>query len=296
LAQRAEAAGLDSVWVGDSLTAKPRLEPLTTLAAVAARTERVRLGTSVLLMALRHPVLLAQTLATVDLISRGRLLIAAGVGGAFNDEQRQEWDNAGVRSSRRTSRLEEMLRVIKGLGSGGPVTHQGRHFQLEEVEMLPTPVQAGGVPILLACHWRFHRPGEKSVGEAQVQRAASLGDGLISISDTPQEYTELIQRFDQVAADLGRNPDELEKVMYLTVNVGQDLGRAQEEAEGYLTGYYGANIWGTRWGPFGGAERVKERLLEYADAGAETLVVRLATFEPERQLDIFLDQVAPAFQ
>jgi hypothetical protein len=84
--------------------------------------------------------------------------------------------------------------------------------------------------------------------------------------------------------------------MYLTVNVGQDLGRAQEEAEGYLTGYYGANIWGTRWGPFGGAERVKERLLEYADAGAETLVVRLATFEPERQLDIFLDQVAPAFQ
>ncbi len=84
LACRAEEAGLDSVWVGDSLTAKPRLEPLTALAAVAARTNRVRLGTSVLLMALRHPVLLAQTLGTVDLISRGRLMIAAGVGGAFN--------------------------------------------------------------------------------------------------------------------------------------------------------------------------------------------------------------------
>ena len=73
LACRAEEAGLDSVWVGDSLTAKPRLEPLSVLAAVAARTDRVRLGTSVLLMALRHPVLLAQTLGTVDLISRGPL-------------------------------------------------------------------------------------------------------------------------------------------------------------------------------------------------------------------------------
>ena len=96
LACRAEEAGLDSVWVGDSLTAKPRLEPLTALAAVAARTSRVRLGTAVLLMALRHPVLLAQTLGTVDLISRGRLIIAAGVGGAFNEEQEAEWQAAGV--------------------------------------------------------------------------------------------------------------------------------------------------------------------------------------------------------
>ena len=295
LAQRAEAAGLDSVWVGDSLTAKPRLEPLATLAAVAARTDRVRLGTAVLLMALRHPALLAQTLATVDLVSRGRLLIAVGVGGAFNEEQRQEWANAGVTASRRASRMEEMVRVIKGLSAGETVNHQGRHFQFDALKMRPSPAQPGGAPILLACHWRFHRPGEKSVGEAQVQRAASLGDGLISISDTPREYAELVQRFNRVAGDLGRNPDQLEKVMYLTVNVEADLSRAQEDAERYLTGYYGANIWGSRWGPFGGAERVKERLLEYADAGAQTLVVRLASHEPERQLDIFLEQVAPAF-
>src|SRR5919106_4997671 len=113
LAQRAEEAGLDSVWVGDSLTAKPRLEPLSTLAAVAARTQRVRLGTAVLLMALRHPVLLAQTMATVDLISQGRLIIAAGAGGAFNHEQKQEWENAGVRVSQRGGRLEEMVQVVK---------------------------------------------------------------------------------------------------------------------------------------------------------------------------------------
>ncbi|MCI0846370.1 MAG: LLM class flavin-dependent oxidoreductase, partial [Chloroflexi bacterium] len=146
MARRAEDAGLDSVWVGDSLIAKPRLEPLSTLAAVAACTKRVRLGTAVLLAALRHPVLLAQTMATVDLISRGRLLIATGVGGAFNDEQRAEWRAAGVSPSRRASRLEEVLEIVKGLGSGQPLDFSGRHFDLEKVSMEPLPIQAGGVP------------------------------------------------------------------------------------------------------------------------------------------------------
>ena len=75
LAGTVEQAGLDSVWVGDSLMAKPRMEPLSILSALAARTTRVRLGTAVLLPALRHPVLLAQSLATVDLISGGLSLI-----------------------------------------------------------------------------------------------------------------------------------------------------------------------------------------------------------------------------
>ena len=76
MARAAEQAGLDSVWVGDSLTAKPRLEPITALTAVAAHTNRVRLGTSVLLPALRHPVLLAQAVGTLDLISGGRTVLA----------------------------------------------------------------------------------------------------------------------------------------------------------------------------------------------------------------------------
>ena len=104
LARQAEDAGLESVWVGDSLTAKPRLEPLAALAAVAASTERVRLGTAVMLPALRDPTLLAQTMATVDVISGGRLVIAAGAGGAFNAEQRGEWAAAGVDPSRRARR------------------------------------------------------------------------------------------------------------------------------------------------------------------------------------------------
>ena len=290
LACRAESAGLDSVWVGDSLTAKPRLEPLTTLAAVAARTRRVRLGTAVLLMALRHPVLLTQTLGTVDLISRGRLMIAAGVGGAFNDEQQREWQAAGVSATRRAGRLEEMARIIKGLAGEESLTFAGRHFDLESVSVRPRPVQPGGVPLYLACHWRA------GARDAQIRRAAQLSDGIISISDTPEEYLQVIAAVKEQAAALGRDPEGLATVMYLTVNLNPDLAQAETEAEKYLLGYYGANIWGTRWGPFGDPERVKNRIAEYVAAGAQTVVVRFASFEPERQLDLFLDKVAPAFQ
>ena len=288
LARKVEAAGLDSVWVGDSLTAKPRLEPLAILAAVAACTERVRLGTAVLLAALRHPVLLAQTMATVDLISKGRLVIGAGVGGAFNDEQQGEWKAAGVDPRRRAARMEEIVEIVKQLGKGEPVTFSGNHFCLDQVRMEPRPVQAGGVPVLLACHWRARQ-------EAQLARAARLADGLISISDTPEEYYQLVQRVREMLSALGRDSNQFETSFYMTVNINGVSSQADSEATDFLTRYYGTNIWGDRWGPFGDSDRIQQRMAEYVEAGAETLVVRFASFDPEAQLETFLERVAPAF-
>ncbi|HAL46511.1 MAG TPA: LLM class F420-dependent oxidoreductase, partial [Dehalococcoidia bacterium] len=172
MAETAEAAGLDSVWVGDSLTAKPRLEPLTVLAALATRTRRVRIGTAVMLGALRHPVLLAHAAATVDLISEGRVVLGLGIGGAFNDAQRQEWLNAGVDPSGRASRFEETVDLLKRLTRGDEVTFQGRHFDLREVSIAPVSPNAGGVRTLIACHWRAGR-------ERQFRRAAELGNGYM---------------------------------------------------------------------------------------------------------------------
>lgn len=290
LAQKTEEAGLDSVWVGDSLTAKPRLEPLSVLAAIAARTSRVRLGTAVLLMALRHPLLLAQTLGTVDLISQGRLLVAAGAGGAFNVEQQQEWQRVGVKASQRASRLAEMVQIIKGLNRGETVSFQGRHFELDSVAMRPRSVQTGGVPILLACHGRFPARG------AQIQRAARWADGVISISDTPDEYRQVVRDVRALAAELGRDASSMEAAMYLTVNLDRDMARGAAEAEQWLLGYYGTNIWGSRWGPFGDPSQIEERIAEYAEAGADTVIVRFASFTPKEQLDAFLNEVAPVFQ
>ena len=104
-----------------------------------------------------------------------------------------------------------------------------------------------------------------------------------------------MEQVNSQAAEFGRAGADLEKTFYLTVNVDSDVSKAKAEAEDFLTRYYGAEIWGDRWGPFGDADRVAQRMAEYVEAGAETLVVRFASFEPEKQLDIFLDRVAPRF-
>ena len=288
LAETVDQSGLDSVWVGDSLVAKPRMEPLAVLGALAARTNRVRLGTAVLLPALRHPVLLAQTLNTVDLISGGRLVIGAGVGGAFNDDQKRGWEAAGVPSKGRGRRFEEIIEIVQGLGSGKPFDFHGRDFDLDATLMRPVPSRPGGIPFLLASHYRAQ-------SQAQIRRAARLGAGIISITDTPEEFAQVVRQVNEKAADYGRDPECLEKAFYLTVNMSPDLGEAEADAREWLSGYYGSDIWGTRWGPFGGPERVAERISEYVGAGAGTVVVRFASFEPEKQLEIFLDQVAPRF-
>ncbi len=296
LATWAEEAGMDSVWVGDSLTAKPRLEAMTTLAAIAARTSRVRLGTAVMLMALRHPVLLAQMMGTVDLISGGRLQLGVGVGGAFNGMQQAEWQNADVPQRTRARRLEEMLEVVKGLGTGQAFSYDGRHFQLDDVIMEPTPVQPDGVPVYLGVHWHGRGDGQGAQRERQARRAARLADGAISISATPEELVDLRDTVRGYCAEYNRDPDALSTVMYLTVNLDEDVARAEAEAEDWLLGYYGANIWGDRWGPFGDAERVRERIHAYAEAGADQVIVRFATYRQEEQMQVFLEQVAPDFR
>ncbi len=295
LATWAEEAGMDSVWVGDSLTAKPRLEAMTTLAAIAARTSRVRLGTAVMLMALRQPVLLAQMMGTVDLISGGRLQLGVGVGGAFNGMQQAEWRNAEVPQRTRARRLEEMMEVVKGLGTGKPFSYEGRHFQLDEVVMEPTPVQSHGVPVYVGVHWHGRGDGQGAQRERQARRAARLADGAISISATPDELIELNDTVRGYCAEYDRDPAAMSTVMYLTVNLDEDVARAEAEAEDWLLGYYGANIWGDRWGPFGSAERVREKIHAYAEAGADQVIVRFATYRQEEQMQTFLEQVAPDF-
>ena len=289
MAERVEEAGLDSVWVGDSLTFKPRPEPLTTLAAVAARTRRVRLGTAVLLAGLRHPVMLANIVGTLDLISKGRMVLAVGIGGAFIDIQRKEWLDADVDPTGRSRRLEELVQIVKRLGTEKEVSFEGRHFNLDSVALTPRHVQEGGVPILMACHWRSGR-------DAQYRRAARYGDGVISISDTPEEYARVLEKVRAYTGEEGKDFDAMEKVFYVTVNLRRDEAQAAEEAMRFLVLYYGADIWGDRWGPWGPPERTIERIREYVQAGAGTVIVRFASFDQEGQLNTFLKEVVPAFQ
>lgn len=288
MAETAEQAGLDSVWVGDSLTAKPRLEPITTLTAVATRTKKVRLGTAVMLAALRHPVLLAHAVATLDLVSQGRTVLGVGVGGAFNEAQRKEWRNVGVDPSRRASRMEEVVEITRRLTRGESVTFKGKHFDLDSVSVGPRTTQPDGVPMLVACHWGAKR-------DTQFERAARLGDGFISISDYPDEYQKVTDKVREFAQRDGKDFGSMEATFYMTVNLDGDSGRAAEEADRFLHMYYGMNMWGDRWGPYGPAELTIERIRRYAEAGAGTIIVRFASFDQQRQLDTFLNEVVPAF-
>ena len=125
LAARAEGLGFDSVWVGDSLLARPRHDPLTLLAAVAARTRKVQLGTAVFLPALRNPVVLAHQLATLDQISEGRLVLGAGIASDVANI-RAEFTAAGVPFEGRVGRMMEGLRLARALWSGKPIDWDGR--------------------------------------------------------------------------------------------------------------------------------------------------------------------------
>ena len=148
LAARAERLGWDSLWIGNSLLARPRHEPLTLLAAVAALVPRVELGTAVLLPTLRNPVLLAHQVATLDQIAEGRLILGVGIARDVPDI-RAEFTAAGVPFEKRVGRLLEGLRLCRALWSGKPVDWEGR-WKVENGVLGPTPYRAGGPPVWIA--------------------------------------------------------------------------------------------------------------------------------------------------
>jgi alkanesulfonate monooxygenase SsuD/methylene tetrahydromethanopterin reductase-like flavin-dependent oxidoreductase (luciferase family) len=172
VARLCDEAGLD-LWVGDSVVAKPRLEPLTTLAYLAAMTQCARLGTAVLLPALRQPTVLAHTLANIDQMSHGRLVLGLGVGWGLPEIAR-EWEACGRIHKRRRQDLEEHIIVWRKLWSGQAVTYTGHDVKLTEHTIGPLPWHEAGPPILITAGNR----GE--IIPAQLDRFARLGDGIIT--------------------------------------------------------------------------------------------------------------------
>lgn len=284
-AKDVETAEFDSIWVGDSLVSKPRLDPIALLSSLAQVTSRVTLGTAVLLPALRQPVLLAHSLASLDVLSGGRLVTGVGVGGTFTPEQKNDWVSAGVVPGQRAGRLSETSDIMRKLWTADKVDFNGRYFQIHSVSLYPKPVQAGGIPIFFATHYR-------TGSEAQYLRAATYGDGLIGITDSPEQYAEVVRRTLGFVSDLGKSRSQFERVFYLTVNVGSPT-QASAEADDFLMAYYGVRHWGDRWGPWGKAEDIANTLGKYAAAGATHLVVRFASWNQREQLDRFVNQVLP---
>ena len=275
LAEKAEKLGYDSVWVGDSLLARPRHEPITLLAGVAGRTRRVGLGTAVLLPALRNPVVLAHQVATLDQVSEGRVILGVGIA-ADVPPIRAEFEAAGVPFDKRVGRMQEGLRLCRALWSGEAVDWDGR-WKVAGGVLGPTPHQPGGPPI-----WG----GGSAPGS--LTRAARTCDGWFPTG--PNDAAIFGGRLADVrkqAEDAGRNPRDVTGAIYLTLAIDDDAGRAQMRVDKFLESYYGQPAsklrqWQACYG--GSAEGAGEWLRGFAAAGAEHFVLRFAG-DHDNQLD-----------
>jgi alkanesulfonate monooxygenase SsuD/methylene tetrahydromethanopterin reductase-like flavin-dependent oxidoreductase (luciferase family) len=268
LAERAEALGFHSVWVGDSLTAKPRLEAIVTLAAVAARTRRVRLGTAVFLALLRHPVLLAHSVANLDVISGGRVDLGIGYGRPNDPDQVHELEILGLSAERRIKRSEELIRVMRRLWREKTVSHTGEFTSFESVTLEPRPLQPGGVPIWLASN--NIEPGLRRVGR--------MGDGWLNNITSSRVYRECLEKIHGYAAAAGRDPGAIEPGLYLTIGAGDK--EAVEEGQAFLAQSYNRPYEAVARAMLcvlGSWDQVLDEVEAYREAGASTVVIRFAS-------------------
>lgn len=276
LADHAEAVGLDSVWIGDSLLAKPRHDPLTLMAAIAGRTDRVTIGTAVLLPMLRNPVILAHQAATIDQISEGRLVLGIGIARDL-PTFRAEFEAAGVPFDKRVGRMMEQMRLCRALWSCEPVDWQGR-WTVKGGELAPKPFTPGGPPI-----W-----GGGGVAAA-LKRAGATFDGWFPSG--PGNGKDWGEGWGQVvghAREAGRDPAAVTGAAYVTVAINDDRAAATTELDHYLENYYNQPAELIRKQQYccaGDRAAVTDWLQVFVEGGATHLAVRVTGTDDARQMD-----------
>ena len=260
-----EALPIHSLWVGGHVAA-PNGSPevLVALARLTALTERVRVGTSILLLPLYPPAIVAKAIADLDRVSGGRVTLGVGIGGEYP----AEFEACHVPISERGPRTDEAIGLIRRFWSGEPVTHAGPHYPVEDVRIHPAPVQAGGPPIIVA--------GRKPPA---MRRAALLGDGWMPYLYSARRYASSVETITAVAAEAGRDLSSFEWCAFLFVNVDDDGDRAREETAQFLGGTYNQSFSEmiTSVAVAGTADEVIAKLQAFVDAGARHLIITTAT-------------------
>lgn len=285
IAAHAESQGLDSVWVSDHVVfpatansayphsekglptenLSPIFEALTTLSYVAGQTTNVKLGTSVLIPSLRHPILAAKIISTLDALSGGRLVLGVGAGWL-----EAEFELLGAASfEQRGAVLEEIIEIWRRLWSQRRPSYRGRFFNFEEMIFDPPPAQKPGPPIWIGGN-----------SDAALRRAARVGDGWHAARLSPEDYRERVGRLAAEATAAGRSPHDVTPTLTCMFRLSDeeiDPGRLRDLV--------------------GGPEVVAARMRRYAEAGAETIVLgldpRLQISDHERTLDLLQTEILP---
>jgi probable F420-dependent oxidoreductase len=250
VAEAAEALGYSTAWTIDHLVlpAKveggyafnpldPFLEPITVLGALSLRTSRIKLGTAVLVLPYRHPIYTAKALATVDVLSGGRLIVGVGAGW-----MEPEFAALGIPIAERGSRTNETIDAIKALWTEDVPGYSGRHFRFSNIKSEPQPVQKPRPPILVG-----------GMTKGALQRVVRRADGWIALGKSPTDLRQPLETLREIAVKAGRKPDDLQICM-LPISapsleqVIEDLPRYTEMGVQHL--YLSMRAWTTEFSRF----------------------------------------------
>jgi len=255
---------------------------LTRLATV---TERAKVGTSILLLPLYPPALVAKQVADLDRASGGRVILGIGVGGEYPGEFRA----VQVPVEERGRRTNEMIPLLRRLWTAEPITHDGRYYPMRDVRIHPAPAQPGGPPIIVA--------GRK---EAAMRRAAILGDGWFPYLYSPRRYAESVATVEHVAEEIGRDLTGFDWCVFVFLNINSDGDVAREEAARTMGGTYDQDFRAMvdSVAAAGTTAEVTAKLCAFHDAGARHFVFLPATAGADHRavLDRLLGEVVPALR
>jgi probable F420-dependent oxidoreductase len=281
-----EELGYESLWAWDHvlLGVEPNFpihEALTILTAVAARTSRIRLGTGVLVLPMRNPVLLAKELATIDHISNGRLILGAGVGW-----YKREFDSLGVEFTRRGRIMEQSLEIIKRLWTEPRVDGEYMPYNLRGAVLYPKPVQQPHPPILIGGYV-----------DAVLRRVATKGDGWLTYFYTPESFARTFARIRAYASEAGRDPDTLTSTNQLPICVG-----ARAKVEAAMTDWLKTEWDYAAWSEstmdsaiIGTVDECIAQLQAHVDAGLDRIIFVPYRYERE-QVEIIAREIIPRLQ
>ncbi|MSP78389.1 MAG: LLM class flavin-dependent oxidoreductase [Dehalococcoidia bacterium] len=261
---------IDSLWFSDRLVStNMNLDPITTMAFVAARSKLMKFGPSAIVLGTRHPVPLAQQLATLDFLSQGRLLVVVGIGSPAT----RDLEATGVKPIERARRADESIALMRKLWSEDHVTYHGKYYQVDDITVYPKPWQKPGPPIWI---------GGKSDGA--YRRTGYHGDGWLVGTASPAEVAEGVTTIKRYAAEAGRAIPEDHFGAYVQFRFGRTPQEAAESAADLL--YLGREKPIREVVALGTPDDVRRKVNEFVDAGATKLVMR-AVCRPEE----FMSQV-----
>ena len=285
-ATQAEELGFDHIWLGDSVTVleKARGDCLTTMAALATRTDKIRIGAVPMLPALRNPVLLAHALATLDVISKGRIILGVSVGPVRDYIQRQ-FAACGVPPQEKAGRMSESIEIMRRLWTETTVSYDGRYYKLRDVGILPHPAQKPGIPIWIAAD--RHENAFKRVGR--------LGDGWVTLAPTLERFAAARQKIDEYAREQGRAGKCRPTGLFAAFNIQADGERARAEGWQWMERFFEQpkEKLGHFFAIFGTPEECARLLKGYAAAGLTTIITRIASDDMRAQARLLLNEIKP---